>query len=44
MGVEHIALALITVESGLVPPILAAAGTRAGTLRAAILDRYRQAG
>jgi hypothetical protein len=44
MGVEHIALALTTVESGLVPAILAAAGTQAAALRAAILDRYRQAG
>jgi ClpA/ClpB-like protein len=43
IGVEHIALALTTVESGLVPPILAAAGTRAPALRSAILDRYRQA-
>ena len=44
MGVEHIALALTTVESGLVPPILSAAGTQATALRTAILDRYRQAG
>jgi hypothetical protein len=43
IGVEHIALALTTVESGLIPPILAAAGTRAPVLRTAILDRYRQA-
>ena len=44
MGVEHIALALTTVESGLVPPILSAAGAQAPALRTAILDRYRQAG
>jgi hypothetical protein len=44
MGVEHIALALTTVESGLVPPILSAAGTQAPALRTAILDRYRRAG
>ncbi len=44
IGVLHIALALTTVESGLVPPIVSAAGTRAAALRAAILDRYRQAG
>ncbi len=44
MGVEHLALALTSVASGLVPPILAAAGTQAPVLRAAILDRYRQAG
>ncbi|HET9970534.1 MAG TPA: Clp protease N-terminal domain-containing protein [Streptosporangiaceae bacterium] len=43
IGVEHIALALTTVASGLVPPILAAAGTQAPALRTAILDRYRQA-
>lgn len=43
IGVEHIALALTTVESGLIPPILAAAGTRAPVLRMAILDQYRQA-
>jgi Clp amino terminal domain, pathogenicity island component len=43
-GVEHIALALTVVKSGLVPPILSAAGTSATALRAAILDRYRQAG
>ncbi len=42
-GVEHIALALTTVVSGLVPPILAAAGAQAPALRAAILDRYRRA-
>ena len=43
IGVEHIALALTTVASGLIPPILAAAGTRAPVLRTAILDRYRRA-
>ena len=43
IGVEHIALALTTVASGLVPPILAAAGAQPPVLRAAILDRYRQA-
>ena len=43
IGVEHIALALTTIASGLVPPILSAAGTTAPALRAAILDRYRQA-
>jgi hypothetical protein len=44
LGVLHIALALTTVESGLVPPIVSAAGTQATALRLAILDRYRQAG
>jgi Clp amino terminal domain, pathogenicity island component len=43
IGVEHIALALTTIASGLVPPILAAAGAPAQALRSAILDRYRQA-
>jgi len=43
IGVEHVALALTTVASGLVPPILSAAGAPAPVLRAAILDRYRQA-
>ena len=43
IGVEHIALALTTIASGLVPPILSAAGATAPALRAAILDRYRQA-
>lgn len=43
IGVEHIALALTTIASGLVPPILSAAGTSAPALRAAILDRYRRA-
>ena len=43
IGVEHIALALTTIASGLVRPILSAAGATAPALRAAILDRYRQA-
>ena len=43
IGVEHIALALTTIEQGLVPQILSAAGAPAAALRAAILDRYRQA-
>ncbi len=43
IGVEHVALALTTVASGLVPAILSAAGAPAPALRAAILDRYRQA-
>ncbi len=44
IGVEHIALALTSVNKGMVPPILSAAGTSAPALHAAILDRYRQAG
>ena len=43
IGVEHIALALTTIKQGLVPQILSAAGAPAAALRAAILDRYRQA-
>jgi ATP-dependent Clp protease ATP-binding subunit ClpA len=43
IGVEHIALALTRVKQGLVPPILAEAGTTAEALRTAILDRYRRA-
>jgi Clp amino terminal domain, pathogenicity island component len=43
IGVEHIALALTAIKNGLVPTILSAAGASAPTLRAAILDRYRQA-
>jgi ATP-dependent Clp protease ATP-binding subunit ClpA len=43
IGVEHIVLALTTITQGLVPPILSEAGASAPVLRAAILDRYRQA-
>jgi len=43
IGVEHVALALTVIKNGLVPPILSAAGTSGPALRAAILDRYRQA-
>jgi hypothetical protein len=43
IGVEHIALALTTIKQGLLPQILSAAGAPAAALRAAILDRYRQA-
>ena len=43
IGVEHIALSLITANTGPVPPILTALGTSAPTLHTAILDRYRQA-
>ncbi len=42
-SVEHIALALTAIKNGLVPPILSAAGASGPALRAAILDRYRQA-
>jgi hypothetical protein len=43
IGVEHIALALLAANRGLVPPILDEAGLSAPELRAAILDRYRPA-
>ena len=43
VGAEHIALALIAVSGGLLPSILSALGPSAPTLRAEILDRYRQA-
>ena len=43
IGVEHLALGLITMNGGLVAPILLALGASEPALRAAILDRYRQA-
>jgi ATP-dependent Clp protease ATP-binding subunit ClpA len=43
IGVEHIALALTTIKQGLVSQVLSAASAPAAALRAAILDRYRQA-
>jgi ATP-dependent Clp protease ATP-binding subunit ClpA len=43
IGVEHIALSLIAMNGGLVPPILSALDVSATALRTAILDRYRQA-
>jgi hypothetical protein len=42
-GAEHIALALLAMRSGMVPPILAGLDTTSDTLRTAILDRYRRA-
>ena len=44
IGVEHLTLALVGMNAGAVPPILSALGTTQAALRAAILDRYRQAG
>jgi hypothetical protein len=44
IGVEHLALGLLAVTEGPVPPILSALSVSAPALRAAILDRYRQAG
>jgi len=43
IGGEHLTLALVSMNAGAVPPILAALGTTQAALRAAILDRYRQA-
>lgn len=43
IGVEHLTLGLIAIDSGLVPAVLAALGASAPTLRTAILDRYRRA-
>ncbi|MGE5134922.1 MAG: Clp protease N-terminal domain-containing protein [Gemmatimonadota bacterium] len=43
IGTEHIALGLLRVNNGLVPPILAAIGTSGPVLRAAILGRCRKA-
>jgi ATP-dependent Clp protease ATP-binding subunit ClpA len=43
IGVEHLTLALVAMNAGAVPPILSALGASQATLRAAILDRYRQA-
>ena len=42
-GSEHVALAIIAMNDGLVPRILSALGVSAPALRAAILDRCRQA-
>jgi Clp amino terminal domain, pathogenicity island component len=43
IGVEHLALSLLGMQSGMVPPILQALGASPPALRATILDRYRQA-
>jgi Clp amino terminal domain, pathogenicity island component len=43
LGTEHLALALVGMDDGAVPAILAALGAAPAALRAAILDRYRQA-
>jgi hypothetical protein len=42
IDVGHLALGLLAVDEGLVPPILSALGVSAPALRAAILDRCRQ--
>jgi ATP-dependent Clp protease ATP-binding subunit ClpA len=43
VGVQHIALGLLAIEDGSVPPILRALGASPKILRAAIRDRYRRA-
>jgi ATP-dependent Clp protease ATP-binding subunit ClpA len=43
VGVEHIALALVSVKRGLVPSVMSAADAPEPALRAAILERYQQA-
>lgn len=43
IGVEHLALGLITADDGLAPAILTALHASPAALRAAILGRYRQA-
>jgi ATP-dependent Clp protease ATP-binding subunit ClpA len=43
IGVEHLTLALVAMNDGAIPPILSALGAPQATLRAAIVDRYRQA-
>ena len=44
IGAEYVALSVISTSSGLVPPIVSAAGASVPALRTAILDRYRRAG
>jgi ATP-dependent Clp protease ATP-binding subunit ClpA len=43
IGIQHLTLALLAVQDGVVPVILSALGASAASLRAAILDRYRKA-
>ena len=43
IGAEHLALGLLAASEGPVPSILPALAVSAAQLRAAILDRYRQA-
>jgi hypothetical protein len=44
IGVQHLALALIAMDDGMVPVIMSAIGASRSSLRAEIIDRYRQAG
>jgi hypothetical protein len=43
IGVQHLTLALLILEDGMIPAILSALGTPATPLRAAIFARYRKA-
>jgi ATP-dependent Clp protease ATP-binding subunit ClpA len=43
IGVQHLSLALLALQEGIVPAILTALGAPAAPLRAAILARYRKA-
>jgi len=43
IGVQHVALALLSMDGGMVPLILSAVGVSPASLRTAILDRYRKA-
>lgn len=43
IGIEHLALGLIAMNSGPVRSVLSALGASAPALRAAVVDRYRQA-
>jgi ATP-dependent Clp protease ATP-binding subunit ClpA len=43
IGVQHLVLALLALEDGVVPAIVSALGTPATSLRAAVLARYRNA-
>ena len=43
IGVQHLTLALLAMDDGMVPVILSALGASRASLRAAILDRYRKA-
>ena len=43
IGVQHLTLALVAMQDGMVPVILTALGAPAASLRAAILARYRKA-
>jgi ATP-dependent Clp protease ATP-binding subunit ClpA len=43
IGVQHLILALLAMDDGIVPAILSALGASNASLRTAILDRYRKA-